>query len=55
MRVPLRRTEPFVITADSVVGASKHLDTTKLERIVRPRSEQLDLFETAQSARSGEL
>jgi putative DNA modification/repair radical SAM protein len=55
MRVPLRRTEPFVITADSVRAASKQLDAAKLERIVRPRSQQLDLFDTALSARSGEL
>jgi putative DNA modification/repair radical SAM protein len=55
MRVPLRRAEPFLITADSVQAAKKHLDSTALERLVRPKSEQLDLFDSALSARSGEL
>jgi putative DNA modification/repair radical SAM protein len=55
LRVPLRRTEPFVFTVDSVEAAAKHLDSTALDRLVRPRSQQLDLFETASSARSGEL
>jgi len=55
MRVPLRRAEPFLITADSVQAASKHLDSNALDRLVRPKSQQLDLFDTALSARSGEL
>jgi putative DNA modification/repair radical SAM protein len=55
MRVPLRRAQPFLLTADSVRSAVKHLDTRALERLVRPKSEQLDLFQTALSARSGEL
>jgi putative DNA modification/repair radical SAM protein len=55
LRVALRRTEPFVITADSVSAAVRELDSTRLDRLVRPRSQQLELFETAKSARSGEL
>jgi putative DNA modification/repair radical SAM protein len=55
LRVPLRRMEPFVFTADSVQAAAKQLDSNALEKLVRPRSQQLDLFETARSARSGEL
>jgi putative DNA modification/repair radical SAM protein len=55
MRVPLRKAEPFVITADSVSAAAKQLDKSSLDQNVRPRSQQLDLFETAASARSGEL
>jgi len=55
LRVPLRRTEPFVITADSVRAATTQLDSTGLARSLRPRNTQLDLFETALSARSGEL
>ena len=58
LRVPLRRTEPFVCTVDSVATAAKQLDSTALDRIVRQHergSEQLELFEVANSARSGEL
>jgi putative DNA modification/repair radical SAM protein len=51
LRVPLRRAEPFLITSDTVSAAVKHLDTTALDRLVKPRSQQLDLF----SARTGEL
>ncbi|MET0384596.1 MAG: putative DNA modification/repair radical SAM protein [Polyangiales bacterium] len=56
LRVPMRRTAPFVITADSVRAAAQELDTASLERRLRkPQTAQLDLFETAASARSGEL
>lgn len=55
LKVPMRRTEPFVVTADSVHAASRQLDSKRLDRIVRPPSQQLDLFESATSARSGEL
>jgi putative DNA modification/repair radical SAM protein len=56
LRVPLRRAEPFLITVDSVQAASRSLDSAQLERRLRPQVQtQLDLFETAISARSGEL
>jgi predicted DNA-binding helix-hairpin-helix protein len=55
LRVPLRRAQPFLITADCVRAAAKHLDSAALDRLVRPKSVQLDLFDTALSARSGEL
>ena len=55
LRVPLRRTEPFVVTADSVSAAARELDSTRLDRLVRAPSQQLELFESAKSARSGEL
>jgi putative DNA modification/repair radical SAM protein len=55
LRLPMRRMEPFIVTADSIRAASRQLDSSRLPRSVRALSEQLELFETAESARSGEL
>jgi putative DNA modification/repair radical SAM protein len=54
-RVPLKRAEPFLTTADSHAAAARRLDSLRLPREVRAADRQLDLFETALSARSGEL
>jgi putative DNA modification/repair radical SAM protein len=54
MRVAVNRAESFLVTADGVTPALNRLDSSALERVVRP-SVQLDLFESARSARSGEL
>lgn len=44
MRVPVRRTAPFVITADPPSPFTRTLDSLSLETLVRPASRQLDLF-----------
>ena len=57
MRVPVRRTSAFVITADAAPPAGsllRKLDALALPRLVQP-STQLELFADHQSARSGEL
>ncbi len=54
LRVPMRKVRPWVITTDFNPDALR-LDRDDLrEQIVRPDA-QLDLFETATAARSGEL
>ena len=54
LRVPMRKVRPWVITADFNAEALR-VDRDDLRgRIVRPDA-QLDLFETATAARSGEL
>lgn len=54
LRVNLRKVRPFVVTADPPASLAKHLDAERLVRAVQaPR--QLELFETAQAARAGEL
>ncbi len=55
LRVVVQRAEPFLITGDGAQAAVRNLDSLSLERALRPRSTQLDLFETAASAKSGEL
>jgi putative DNA modification/repair radical SAM protein len=44
MRVPVRRTAPFVITDDPPSPFTRTLDSLSLEKLVRPAGEQLDLF-----------
>ncbi|MDB4976933.1 MAG: hypothetical protein JWN48_5274 [Myxococcaceae bacterium] len=44
MRVPVKRTAPFVITADPPSPFTRTLDSLSLQQLVRPRAEQLDLF-----------
>jgi putative DNA modification/repair radical SAM protein len=44
MRVPVKRTAPFVVTADPPSPFTRTLDSLSLARLVRPRSEQLELF-----------
>ena len=54
LRVPVKRALPFVVTADHnphVLG----LDAADLRRRVAPGRDQMDLFATIGSARSGEL
>ncbi|HKU45103.1 MAG TPA: putative DNA modification/repair radical SAM protein [Polyangiales bacterium] len=55
LKVAVRRSAPFVITADSVRPAAQHLDSQALPRRVAPRSTQLELFDAQASARTGEL
>jgi hypothetical protein len=44
MRVPVRRTGPFVITADPPGLLVRSLDALALPRLVAPTSTQLELF-----------
>jgi len=44
MRVPIKRTAPFVITADPPSPFTRTLDSLSLERLLRPKTEQLELF-----------
>jgi putative DNA modification/repair radical SAM protein len=44
LRVPIKRTAPFVITADPPSPFTRKLDAVSLERMLRPKSEQLELF-----------
>ena len=56
LRVPLRRAEPFLTTLDAHAPSVRLLDRADLEQRFRPRrAAQLDLFEVASSARTGEL
>ena len=54
LRVPMKKVRPWVITADFNPDALRVDRDDLRERIVRPEA-QLDLFETAAAARSGEL
>jgi putative DNA modification/repair radical SAM protein len=45
MRVPVRRSAPFVITADPALPMSRALDSLALARVVRPSAQQLSLFD----------
>jgi putative DNA modification/repair radical SAM protein len=47
MRVPVRRTAPFVITADPPSPFTRTLDSSTLDKLVRPSREQLELFAVA--------
>jgi predicted DNA-binding helix-hairpin-helix protein len=44
LRVPVKRTAPFVITADPTTEAARLLDSLSLDSFVRPRARQLTLF-----------
>ena len=46
LRVPVRRVEPFVITADPPRASLRLLDAQGLERVLRP-AQQLSLFSGA--------
>ena len=49
-----RRATYFLRTADSFAG-TRALDSLRLEHLVAPARQQLDLFASATSARTGEL
>ena len=54
MRVSLKRTAPFVVTADDHAAAARTLDDARLgEKLKKP--EQLGLFDARKNARTGEL
>ena len=53
LHVPLTKAAPFLITAD-LNTATRNLDRTALPSLVAP-PQQLTLFETVQTARTGEL
>ena len=53
LHVPLTKAAPFLITADAN-AATRNLDRTTLPSLVAPPT-QLALFETVQTARTGEL
>ncbi|MDB4987932.1 MAG: hypothetical protein JWN04_3110, partial [Myxococcaceae bacterium] len=44
MRVPTRRTAPFVITADPPSPFTRSLDSSSLAQRLRPDQSQLELF-----------
>jgi predicted DNA-binding helix-hairpin-helix protein len=54
LRVSLTKCRPFVVVADHNPDALR-VDRDDLRQRVAPREEQLNLFETGVSARSGEL
>lgn len=54
MRVPVKRAQYFLLTADYNPGVHK-LDELQLKQRVKTKSEQLSLFETLDSAASGEV
>lgn len=54
LRVAVKRAEPFIVTADAN-PAVRTLDSEALPQRMRPRNGQLNLFEAAAAARSGEL
>ena len=54
LRVPMQKVRPWVVTADFNPDALRVDGDDLRERIVRPDA-QLDLFQTATAARSGEL
>ena len=54
LRVPLRRAMPFLL-ADGANPHARRIDSDRLATSVAPQNEQLELFSTAQSARSGEV
>jgi predicted DNA-binding helix-hairpin-helix protein len=54
LRVSVKKAQYFVVTSDHN-PAAKVIDSLRLPESVAPPSRQLDLFETADSARTGEL
>jgi putative DNA modification/repair radical SAM protein len=44
LRVSLRRAAPFIVTADGGHDAARLLDSLSLDRWLKPRAQQLDLF-----------
>ncbi len=55
LRAPLKRIMPFIVAADSWSAAARKLDAPGLRTEVKPRSQQLMLFEAASSAASGQV
>jgi len=55
LRAPLKRIMPFIVAADSWSAASSQLDGEDLRSEVKPRNQQLNLFESSLSARSGQV
>lgn len=55
LRAPLKRILPFVVCADSWERASKDLDRLDLREEVKPKNQQLLLFEAASSAKNGQV
>lgn len=54
LRVPWKKTSPFLITADQNPGL-RDLDKLGLKKIIEPRFSQLSLFDAGTSALTGEL
>jgi predicted DNA-binding helix-hairpin-helix protein len=54
LKVPVKRAQYFVVTADHNPSAHQ-IDSPTLPQRVVPASKQLSLFETARTARTGEL
>lgn len=55
LRAPLKRVMPFIVAAGSWSAAAAKLDATDLRSEVRQADRQLMLFETAASARTGQV
>jgi putative DNA modification/repair radical SAM protein len=54
LKISVRKSQYFIVTADGNVAA-RQIDSPKLPQQFVPRQQQLTLFETAETARSGEL
>jgi putative DNA modification/repair radical SAM protein len=54
LRVPWKKSSPFLITADQNLGL-RDLDKLGLKKIIQPRFNQLSLFDAGASALTGEL
>lgn len=55
LRAPIKRVMPFIVAADSWDAAAKTLDAQDLRTRVKPRNEQLMLFEAKTSAVTGQV
>ena len=55
LRAPIKRVMPFIVAADSWDAAAKTLDAQDLRTRVKPRTEQLMLFEAQTSAVTGQV
>ena len=55
LRAPLKRVMPFIVAADSWSAAATKLDAADLRSEVKQGDRQLMLFETAASARTGQV
>jgi putative DNA modification/repair radical SAM protein len=55
LRAPLKRVMPFIVAADSWSAAATRLDAADLRSEVKQGDRQLMLFETAASARTGQV
>lgn len=55
LRAPIKRVMPFIVAADSWEAASKTLDSEGLQEDVKPKNQQLLLFEAQVSRATGQV